>query len=171
MKKKTDETLNMVAVGFCGAIAGCFITLIFVFFASVANFAGSFWSSEPVSFSTEELIQEIQQDNGNIPDSAHSIHYHRISGKDSMRWLSYQASDSDIESAIQNARKHATNGKHRWPPGPAIQQTEEERKKNGIIYYEWWPSSSRGLEVMAGERFTLGFNPVQETVYYYEFTM
>ena len=162
----------MAAGVFGGFVAGVIITLILVFFAGMARFASGFWNSEPLRLSTTELIQEIRADNGTIPDSAYEIHYqNNKGGRDLMRWVSYRASKKDIGSSLNEMKRDSSDTKSRWPTAPMGIMSEEEIENRIYRYEDWWPKSAAGLEVIYGERFSIGYDSKSNRIYYYQFTI
>jgi hypothetical protein len=172
VKKKTDEALNMAAGVLCGFLVGVLITLIFVFFAGIARFTSGFFNVEPLRLSTTELIKEIKADNGTIPDSAYEIYYHNNKGgRDLMRWVSYRASDRDIQNFLNEMQGRASDTKFGWPPAPMAHLSEEEVEGKTSRYEDWWPTSPVGLKVIYGERFIVGYDPLSHRIYYYQYTI
>lgn len=156
---------KMNAVNWASGVA---VILMVCLVANMPSCLRVFTNSNPLRLSTKNLIKEIRGDYGLIPDSAYDIYYHNSKGRDPSRWISYRASEEDIHSFLEKMRKEVSDRRSSWPTAPRVIQSEGNKKVT--VYEDWWPNSTKGLEVIQGEYFSVGYDPISNRIYYYIFT-
>jgi hypothetical protein len=133
------------------------------------EFGDKLWAITRIYESSDQARARIASAGIDLPEKAYDLEYFYYSGKDFTRWLAFSADNEDIERIITKLTVRRTDS-----GGPATPQRIPEKPEDwveGSTVGDWWPTSEKGLNVIKGDFFWIGHDPIRQRLYYYTYSM
>ncbi|WPJ94154.1 hypothetical protein SH580_11995 [Coraliomargarita algicola] len=133
---------------------------------TIKNISESFWAITQDYESSSQAREKIESKGIKLPSDAHDFEYYYYAGMDYTCWIAFSAKNEDIEKIIPTIVKNREfeNKMTRVPDPP---EYWDKDSTNG----NWWPTSSKGMKIFAGEFFWIAHDTINQRLYYYSYSI